>query len=769
MLLLYSAAIFISAALLFLVQPMAARQVLPLLGGTPAVWTTSMLFFQAALLAGYGYAHGLTKLLPVRAQPVLHLVVIAATVFIALPIGLPNPVPLPPAATGSSAQLELAFYLLKLLTLSVGLPFFVLSTSGPLLTRWFSHTGHRQAADPYFLYAASNAGSFLGLLVYPFAIEPQMDLGNQERFWSWGFMGFGAFVLGCAGILWSRSKAEIQAHIATPAATDTAPAASTPVTAARRAKWVLFAAVPSSLLLGVTQHISTDVAAMPLMWVIPLALYLLTFVLVFARRQLVSARILGYLTAAGAIAVCAVVGFYLREPIIPLVILHVAAFFIATWMCHKRLADDRPSTDRLTEYFLWMSVGGVVGGLFNALISPVIFPEILEYPLAIVVACMLRPRAARRGRSGEAPAVKVGFLRGHGLSLLAIVLVAGLVIAGVIFQRANPAKPGENFTLGDILRVVAPLGIALVFVPRTTAFACALGIVFGAAKLLPDYARERFLFQERSFYGVHRVKEALDGTRRVLMHGTTWHGLQNRDKPGTDTKWELIPSSYFHPGGPLGQMFTALATDSPDRIKRVGILGLGVGSIAAYALPGSKFTFYEIDDVVIRVASDPSLFTYLANAGDRAETRLGDGRLVIAAEPDGEFDLLVLDAFSSDSIPMHLVTKEACQTYVAKLKPKGILAFNVTNKHVDIQPVLARAAQELGLTAIVQHDTSIDATTASQGRLSSSWVLMARTARDLRPMIDDLARWRRLEAKPGDPLWTDGYSSLVQVLKFDKK
>ncbi len=756
MLVVYSAAIFVSAALLFLVQPMAAKQVLPLLGGTPAVWTTSMLFFQASLLAGYAYSHLLTRLVKVKLQPVVHLAVIGAAVWVALPIGVPSWAPQPPDATGAGAQLTLVFYLIKLLGLSVGLPFFVLSTTGPLLQRWFSHTGHRTAADPYFLYAASNAGSFIGLLAYPFAIEPVIGLREQEGYWSWGFIAFGVLAVLCAVVLWARGSGGAAAQGAGASGPDT-----DGLSWGRRGRWVLLAAVPSSLLLGVTQHISTDVAAMPLLWVIPLALYLVTFVIVFSKRQVLGAGLLGYLAAAAGMGVCLAVGLYLRKPIMPLIVLHVGAFFVMALMCHKRLADDRPSPRHLTEYFLWMSVGGVVGGVFNALVAPMIFPEILEYPLAIVAACLLRPRA----EIGGAGAAVIRWLGRPAAQAGAVVLVAGLVGAGLAYQRAYPATPEQQFTAGDAMRVVAPLAVALVMVTRIRVFAACLAVIFGVAKLVPDYARERFLFQERSFYSVHRVKETLDGRQRVLMHGTTWHGMQNRDAPGAGTLWEKVPTSYYHPSGPLGQMFVGLERDNRARLGRVGILGLGVGGLAAYALPGSKFTFYEIDDVVIRIAKDPTLFTFVSNAGDRVDTRLGDGRLKIAAEPDGTFDILILDAFSSDSVPAHLLTLEAVRTYVAKLKPAGILVFNVTNNHVDLRGVLRSNARELGLTAIIQDDQNVDEMTHRQGRLRSTWVLMSREDRNLRPMIDDIARWHRLEWKQGDPLWTDSYSSLVSVLK----
>jgi hypothetical protein len=766
MLLLFALAIFLSAGLLFMVQPMAAKLVLPLLGGTPAVWTTSMLFFQAALLAGYGYAHALSKFIPTRLQPIIHLIVIGAAVVIALPIGLPSPIPQPPAAQGADASIELAFYLLKLLTISVGLPFFVLSTTGPLLQRWFSHTGHKHSADPYFLYAASNAGSFLGLLAYPFAIEPFLGLREQETSWSWGFGGFGALTLMCAVGLWMRSKT-VESQSAGDAEKIKAADEDQRITAGRRLQWILLSAIPSSLLLGVTQHISTDVAAMPLLWVIPLALYLLTFVLVFSKRFNVSARTSGYLAAIGALGVCLVTGMYLRKPIIPLVALHIAAFFFATMMCHKRLADDRPSTSHLTEYFLLMSVGGMIGGLFNGLLAPVVFPEILEYPLAIVAMCLIRPRPAPVGSEARLIAADPRLRRGGpAISAGVVLLVVGMVVAGILYQQRVALKPGESDTIGMILRVYAPLAVALLAITRLNAFALSLAVVFAVSKLVPDYSRERFLFQERSFYGVHRVKENLDGKQRVLMHGTTWHGLQNRDMPGANTQWERVPTSYFHPTGPLGQAFTGLAQRDPNLIKRVGILGLGVGGIVAYALPGAKFTYYEIDDVVIRIATDPNLFTFLPNAGDRVDTKLGDGRLVLAQEPDGEFNMVIFDAFSSDSVPAHLITKEAFETYLTKIKPDGILLTNITNRHIDLKPVLARAAKELGLVALVQDDKELDEAGKSQGKLPSTWVLMARQRSHLRPMIDDIGRWKELVAAPGDPLWTDSFSSLVRVLKI---
>lgn len=753
MLLVYSAAIFLSAALLFMVQPMAAKQVLPLLGGTPAVWTTSMLFFQAALLAGYTYAHLLSRI-AVKVQPVVHLVLVAGAVLLALPIGLPSSAPLPPLAEGRGAELQLSLYLLRLLTISVGLPFFVLSTTGPLLQRWFSRTGHTQAADPYFLYAASNAGSFIGLLSYPFLVEPVLGLKEQEKYWSWGFMGFGALALGCAVVLWMRAGAPLNQTAA-------APSDRAPITAARRARWVLLAAVPSSLLLGATQNISTDVAAMPLLWVIPLALYLLTFVLVFAKRQFVGANVLGYLTAGGVVAVCLATGLYLRTPMLLLVSLHVVTFFVAAWMCHKRLADDRPGAEHLTEYFLWMSVGGMAGGLFNALLAPAIFSDILEYPIALIAACLLRPKVARVDAASRP---RPGITRAIPIVVLVVVIVS--VAAGLVLQRSSTKMAAETTFTALALRVVVPIVVALLGITRIPVFALSLAVVLGVAKLVPDFSSERILFQERSFYGVHRVKESTDGKQRVLMHGTTWHGIQNRDLPGEKTNWEKTPTSYYHPAGPLGQAFSQLALEDRSRISRVGVIGLGIGSIAAYALPGARFTFYEIDDVVIRVAKDPSLFTFLSNAGERANTVLGDGRLTVAQVPDGEFRVLVLDAFSSDSVPAHLLTLEAFRIYLSKLAPDGIIAVHITNLHLELRPVVARIAQELGMTAIVQVDRDVDEVTQKQGRLpGTTWVLLSRQARFLRPMIDELAKWPRLESKDSDPLWTDSYSSLVGVLK----
>lgn len=758
MLLVYSAAIFLSAALLFMVQPMAAKQVLPLLGGTPAVWTTSMLFFQAALLAGYTYAHLLSRL-AVKVQPIVHLVILAGAVVLALPIGIHGTPPAPPQAIGSGAELELAFYLLRMLCVSVGLPFFLLSTTGPLLQRWFSRTGHAQAADPYFLYAASNAGSFLGLLSYPFLVEPAAGLDVQEKYWSWGFVGFCVLALACAGVLWARGKtgAAESAHSTT--------GADEAVTGSRRLKWVILAAVPSSLLLGATQTVSTDVAAMPLLWVIPLALYLLTFVLVFAKKQFLSARVLGYVTALGVVAVCIVTGLYVRENIVLLISVHVLTFFFAAWMCHKRLADDRPGAAHLTEYFLWMSVGGMIGGLFNALLAPAIFNDILEYPIALIAACLLRP--GRASATNTINADKGARFGATGIISVAMVTAVAVSIGvGLMLEMKAGSTGNEHSSSGMYLRVLIPAAILVGGIARVPAFAIAAAAALGVARMVPDYSSERLLFQERSFYGVHRVKESLDHRQRILLHGTTAHGLQNRDLPGENSKWERTPTAYYHPAGPLGQMFIGLKSQGDRRISRVGAIGLGVGSVAAYAVQGARFTFYEIDDVVIRVAKDPTLFTFLANAGDRVETVLGDGRLGVARAVDGEFDVLVVDAFSSDSIPAHLMTVEAFKLYVQKLAPDGVLAVHVTNLHLELRPVVARIAKELGLTAIVQVDRSVDENTKKQGRLpGTTWVLLARQPRQLAPMIDDLSNWPRLESNVTDPLWTDSYSSLVGVMR----
>lgn len=721
---LFAVTVFVGAALLFLVQPMFARMALPVLGGSPSVWTTSVLFFQAALFAGYLYAHASVAGLGVRRQAVLHWVVLAAAL-IALPIALP-------AGWSPPTEQNPVGWLLLALTTAVGLPFFALAATGPLFQRWFVATGHPRCREPYFLYAASNAGSLLALVAYPFLVEPGLTLGAQSRLWTTGYVLFLFLAACCSLVLWrGGSGSGLQAG---PDLTDSAPRAD----GRRRLRWMVLAFLPSSLMMGVTTYLSTDIAAAPLLWVLPLALYLLTFILAFAERSPIgpetAQRALPFLMvplmlllAAGA-----------NRPAKLLMPLHIAAFFAAALVSHGELARDRPSPRHLTEYYLLIAAGGVLGGVFNALLAPVLFARVIEYPLALALACILAPRPADE-RQGSILAIALpGTLGTFAFGLFLGVLMFGLA-AEMFFA---------------VLMYGVPALLCFGFALRRVRVIAGLGAIVTAAFLVPP--EPGVLRAERSFFGVYRVIERPKGYH-AFMHGTTLHGMQSLDPTR-----RREPLTYFTAGGPIGQVFAELP--EVGRLP-VGVVGLGVGSLASYAKPGQRWTYYEIDPAVRRIASDTRYFTYLADTAGRVEVVLGDARRTLASNRDSEYGLLIQDAYSSDAVPVHLITREALRLYLGKVAERGIIAFNITNRHLHLTRVLGPLAASEGLACLVRGDRALAPVAEARGERPSRWLLMARDPASFGSLRDD-PRWAP-PAATATRIWTDDYSSILDVFRWE--
>lgn len=730
MIILFSITIFTGAALLFLVQPMFARMVLPLLGGSPAVWNTAMVFYQAVLLAGYAYAHFTTRRLGLRRQPAWHLVLMLAPLLV-LPIGLPQGWTPP---TGANP----AWWLLGVLAVSVGLPFFVVSASSPLLQRWFSACGHRRAADPYFLYAASNLGSLLALVSYPVLVEPRLRLAEQSRLWAVGYAVLVVLTAICGlGIRRSAGKA---GDPETEAAGDD----GVGITAKRRFRWVMLAFVPCSLMLSVTTYVTTEIAPIPLLWVIPLGIYLLTLVLVFGRRRRVP-HVLWVRAMPFAVLpvvmmlVMTLAAISFRTLVWPM-LLHFAALFVVAMVCHGELANDRPSVRHLTEFYLWMSAGGVLGGIFNAMLAPLVFPTVYEYPLTIVLACLLMPR-----RGAASPGLRAKVFD------VVLPVVLGLATAGFILFLS--ARFGSTGLTQALIFSVPPL-LCLGFSRRPLRFA--LGIIsILAATTLAFRPGIPALHVARSFFGILRV-EVIPGKYpgHVLRHGTTGHGVQS-----LDPRYRREPLAYFTRAGPFGQMMAALPKEATER---VAVVGLGAGTLACYAEAGEEWTFFEIDPAVERIARDPRYFTYLQDCPAAVTVVLGDARLSLQAAADGRFGLMVLDAYSSDMPPLHLITREALALYVRKLAPGGVIAFNITNRHLDLEPVLAGLARDAGLFALHGHDSFTPEDFKRTGRLASRWVVMAHGPARLGSLASD-SRWRQPQPRGQARLWTDDYASLFSV------
>jgi SAM-dependent methyltransferase len=686
---LFGAASFVGAALLFLVQPMLAKLLLPSFGGSPMVWNTSALFFQVLLLAGYAYVHASTRRLGPRRQPRLHLVLLALPLLV-LPIGLPEDA----APTGG----EPALWLLRVLAVAVGLPFALLATTGPLLQRWFSWTDHPRADDPYFLYAASNLGSVVGLLGYPFLIEPTIPLSTQTRGWSLAYLGFAALVAAC-GVVAARAArtAPGAAPGSPPVSTRGAdvPADDAPGRPSWRLRlgWVALAFVPSSLMLGVTTHVSTDIAAIPLFWTVPLAVYLATFVVAFARTSRTPPRVVTLLAAVLSVVVLLVVTQVWDATVWQSVAVDLALLAAAGLAAHGRLAATRPAPEHLTGFYLLVSLGGALGGLLNGLLAPVVLDRSLEYPL---VVCLV-------------PLLAVGVF----------------------------GPPGRARMRGQRLRRVPVLVLR-----ATPVLAVVLLVVLGVY----EDRRGDVLVRERTFFGSYLVSG--DDEERVLQHGTTAHGWEE-----LTGDWVGEPTSYYTRSGPIGDVMTAY--DGTSLLDRTAYVGLGVGTLAAYGEPGRRMDFFEIDPAVVDLAR--SQFGFLGRSEADVRITVGDGRLSLEKAPDATYGLIVLDAFSSDAIPAHLLTEEALRSYRSKLAPGGLLAVHVTNRHLDLVPVVAAEADELGMAAVVREDG-----VAPDPASVSTWVVLARRQGDLDRLLTRPG-WE--PAVAGDTRgWTDDYSSLVQVL-----
>jgi hypothetical protein len=716
---LYGTAIFLAAALVFAVQPMVAKMLLPHFGGTPAVWVVSLVFFQTALLCGYAFAHYSLRLLGVRRHSFLQLGLLLLPL-LTLPIAVSQD-----ASPGESPHLRLLWALVA----AAGLPFLVVTTASPVLQRWFSACGDAASRDPYFLYAAGNAGSLLGLLAYPILIEPLLTLSEQARLWTAGYAGFVVLAALCTLRLLATATPPAPVKVE---AREAAP----PLARLIALRWIGMAAVPSALMVATTSYLSTDIAAAPLLWVIPLALYLLSFVVAFARSSPLSLSTISWATVVSSLLVIASLLPIVRLPIWAVVGIHGANLFFVALLVHRRLAIERPPAERLTSFYLLLSLGGVCGGAFSALLAPAIFSTIAEYPIAIVLALLLRP-GPRRPRPGS------GFLRRNADLLLPFTLLAVVLVAAKAMPTGGSAGP---VLLGAVL--LSGVAALALFATRPLRFALGVGALLLIATLPPAS-----LYSERTFFGVLRVEE--QGDRHVLVSGTTVHGAQSF-APGRRRE----PASYYVREGPLGQLFEAL----DGRARRVAVIGLGAGGASVYGRSGDRWTFYEIDDAVARIASNPDYFTFLRDAKADIRVVLGDGRLKLAEAPDGSYDLFVLDAFSSDSVPVHLLTREAVELYLRKLSPGGLMAFHISNRYLDLRPVISGNARSLGLPGLSQSYV-VTAAAARDGAASSIWVLVARDVTALGKLVDD-PRWKPLDTGAGQPVWTDEFSNILSVVRW---
>jgi hypothetical protein len=722
----FTGAIFLSAALLFSVQPMFTKMVLPVLGGSPSVWSLAMVFFQTLLLAGYAYAHLLATRMGQRPAAIIHgLMLIAA--YASLPIA---------ARTGGEppAGADPSLWLIGVFALSVGLPFFALSAQGPLLQAWFARSGHPRAKDPYFLYAASNIGSFAALLGYPLLIEPFFGLTDQSAGWSVAFLAMAALILRTS--LTGDGAAAWRA----PPRAETGEAIRAPV----KAKWIALAFIPSALLVAVTAHMSTDIGSAPLIWVIPLGLFLLSFPLAFRARakssddQMVCVQIW-----SGALVLISIaMGSRGANASLIMLAFHLVFFFASARLCHGVLYDLRPRGSQLTSFYLCMSLGGMIGGLFAGLAAPLIFSSLAEYPMLVAAAIACAPHALREFK--QTP-------RREALAF------GALFVAGAVAFAALTLLTPWSFQARILLILLIGLPMLANWRLRGRTLLLALLALVTILTLKAFTQGESY----RSFFGVTRVEEAEKGALRLMVHGSTLHGaIRLRGADGRAVTGRPTPTTYYSLSGPMGETISAMRK-AKGRLDHTAVVGLGAGTLACHFEPSERVTFYEIDPVIVRLATDKTRFRFLSDCDARPNIVLGDARLTLARQTE-KSDLIVIDAFSSDAIPMHLLTREAVGVYLSKLAPGGALVMHISNNVVELADIVARIGAEHGLVTHVVQDRPIGK--EDELAAASKVAVLARSKDDLKTLLDGGRNWTDVTPPASYPLWTDDRSTIFTAL-----
>ena len=706
---LFTIAVFFSASLVFSVQPLVGKMLLPVLGGSAAIWNTSLAFFQAALLAGYAYAHYLQRIGSIRCQMALHVAVLALAA-----LTLPLQVSQLLGAPWNSAP---AIWLLLVLTLSIGAPFAVLSATAPLLQAWCAKLGlvSPGAKDVYGLYAASNLGSLIALVAYPVLIEPTLGLSVQALTWTVAYGVFALGLMGLAALNWRSAGAAPKAAITE----------APPVTWKEKLSWVLLAAAPSSLLVGVTGHISADVASAPFLWVTPLILYLLTFIIAFAKGRPAPEWLLLAQLALTPMALMTLSFGAVPMPVA--LLLHLAAFFVTALVCHSQLVARRPVEGRLTEFYLAMSVGGVVGGAFNAFVAPVIFNGVWEYPAVLVLACLARPWSRGKLSIRETVWLVMGVL------WVSPLLIPQLKIPPLLFAAL----------------LLTPAAAAVLIRTRTRA----VTVLFGALALacsVQAYGRQE---NHRSFFGVAHLedyKSSRLGSMRYLTHGTTLHGVQF-----LDAAKRCDTTTYYSRPTLVGRVFATEMARRPA--MNIGAIGLGTGTVAAYVRPADRMRFYEIDPLMAKLAFDPQRFSFISGcAQGPVDVVLGDARLKLATAPAESYDLLLVDAFSSDAVPSHLLTVEGVREYLRVLKPDGVAVLHLSNRNMDLRGPAAAAAKGAGGQALAGEYWTQKGTPSAIA--SSQYVLLVARSPEALAAYRGKPGWS--EPVPDARPWTDDYTNI---------
>lgn len=761
----YTLTLILSAFLLFGVQPLFSKMILPRLGGSASVWNTAMVFFQAVLLCGYLYAHLISKYLPLKLQVILHLVLFGVFSTV-LPLSIPD------SWTAPEAGDHIALWQLSLMTVAVGGPFFILSGCAPLLQRWFARTDHPDAHNPYFLYAASNFGSMTALLTYPLITEPLLTVPQQSLSWSYGYGILAVMIALCALVSAKKKISEPESGQSSEENTSDALTASR-ITTKQRLGWLLLAFVPSSLMLGVTSFITTDIASAPLLWVVPLALYVGTFIFAFARKQYLTLDQIALLQGIGFIIIIALLMLHPQAFKLQLIIAHLVVFFLTALLFHTKLVQTSPPAEHLTEFYVFMSLGGVLGGMFNALLAPVIFIYPIEYILILAGSCLLRfydkdksPLPSQTTDTENNITAGDSKPRSKNTTRLMICLI---MMGACVWLSLSPLKETEmrgTFTLLIIFTaLVVTYNLAFLLKVRKQ-FALIVLIAFIA---FPTFRIRYFYHAEhisRNYFGVSIVTKDVRTNAKMYFHGTTVHGIQSLDPIYAHT-----PLAYYYVAG--NEAFYILnnkleKAEKPE-IQDVAVVGLGAGTLACFDHPLRHFDLYEIDQDVIDIASTPELFTYLSDCKSEYEIFIGDGRLEIEKQDNKKYDLIYLDVFSSDNIPVHIVTKEAFAIYLSKLKDDGAIIINISNRYLDLVPVLHANAKALDThIRIRRHPPGFVKGSEKIKYYPSVHAILTKSSEFIGE-VDALNSWNAPKPNNITRAWTDDYANIISsIVKMQK-
>jgi hypothetical protein len=729
-------AAFCGSACLFLIELFAGKWLLPKFGGAPGVWISCLAFFQTVLVAAYFYAHRLTRLTQPRQQVALQaalFVVVALVTFLGLGLRFPE---------GTPGRVPLPLMVLVMLACTVGPAFFIVATLAPLFGHWRSLRDGRaenvSAGDEkkaHALYAAGNAGSFAALIAYPLVLEPVAGLTLQAACLALLYAAVAVLAVASGWLLAGGRETEGGAS----AGGGAAASSGQPVGWSRWLRWVLLAALPSSWLASVTTHATVQVAPIPLLWILPLAAYLASFVVVFSPggRSLRRYEPFALLLATGAVTwmlACSI-----DQPEWLVIGIHLLIFFVVCVALHGTLVDERPPPEQLTSLYLAMAVGGACGGLANALIAPLVFDAHYEFPLGVAAVAAIMPPLweawGRRARWLAAAAAAASLALASGIA-------PGLQVPRILW----------------LMLVAAAVCVALVVMRRWERGLAVAAVLLGFFFL--GEVTERVIHRQRTFFGVLRVRADANGPSRQLIHGNISHGVQ---LVSADPERRRIPLSYYHQTGPLGSIFTALSEG--QRLRRIGVAGLGIGTVASYLEPGQEGVFFEIDPAVVGIATNPDWFTFLADCRGRTRLVVDDARKALEREPDGGIDLLVIDAFTGDSVPTHLLTREALALYGRKVSADGVVAIHISNRYLDFVPIIEALAADGGWMALDGHDLDVP---SDYARMGSHWMALSRSLESIQQIYvhptSDRWRWQPVAERPSRRPWTDDLNAVSEAL-----